>query len=63
MTWSAKFVRKDGSTLPALVNMTLVRDPSGSFIMARSVVFDDTVRKAANQALRSANAEMAWPCA
>ena len=54
-----EFVRKDGSTLPALVNMTLVRDPSGSFIMARSVVFDDTVRKAANQALRSANAEMA----
>ena len=54
-----EFVRKDGSTLPALVNMTLVRDPKGNFIMARSVVFDDTVRKAANQALRRANAEMA----
>jgi len=54
-----EFVRKDGSTLPVLVNMTLVRDPKGNFIMARSVVFDDTVRKAANQALRRANAEMA----
>ncbi len=34
--------RKDGTALPALMSATAVRDPSGGFVMTRTVVTDIT---------------------
>jgi PAS domain S-box-containing protein len=45
-------VRKDGSTFPALLSATAVRDEAGNFIMSRSTMFDITDRKKAEAALR-----------
>jgi PAS domain S-box-containing protein len=53
-----EFVRKDGSTFPALVNATAIYDGAGTFLMSRSTVFDNTERKQVEDALRVANAEM-----
>lgn len=44
--------RKDGSTLPALISATAIRDQEGNYLMSRSTVFDNTERKMADQALR-----------
>ncbi len=40
-------VRKDGSLLPVIVSATAVHDASGSYLMSRSTVFVDTLRKQA----------------
>jgi PAS domain S-box-containing protein len=48
-------VRKNGSTLPALVSATAVTDDSGNYLMSRSMVYDMTERRRAEERLRSVN--------
>jgi len=59
-------LRKDGSTLPLLVNAVAVYDEQGSFVASRATLVDNTERKRADLALRAseetlrlANAELA----
>jgi PAS domain S-box-containing protein len=47
-----EFVRSDGSTFPALLSSTAVRDADGRFVMTRSTVFDITERQKAENELR-----------
>jgi PAS domain S-box-containing protein len=51
-------IRKDGSTFPVLVNATAVRDAAGSYLMSRTVIFDNTERKRAEKALRESEAQL-----
>src|SRR5262245_45013873 len=44
-----ELVRKDGSILPVLVSATAVRDAKGNFVMSRSVLYDITERKRAEE--------------
>ena len=46
------FVRSDGTTFPALVSATIIRDADGKFVMTRSTVFDITDRQKAENELR-----------
>ncbi|MBK7450733.1 MAG: PAS domain S-box protein [Anaerolineales bacterium] len=45
-------IRKDGSLIPVLISATGVYDEDGNFVMTRSAVFDNTGRKAIEQAMR-----------
>ena len=54
-----ELVRKDGSLIPILVNATAVYDEQGNYTMSRSTVLDNTDHKAADEALRNANLELA----
>lgn len=47
-----ELVRKDGSSLPVLLNATAVYDEAGKFLNSRSTIFDNTERKQAEAALR-----------
>ena len=47
-----EFVRSDGTTFPALLNATAIRDADGKFVMTRSTVFDITDRQKAENELR-----------
>ena len=49
-------VRKDGTILPVLVSATAITDPDGNYLMSRSMVYDMTERKRAEEALRLASA-------
>jgi PAS domain S-box-containing protein len=49
-------VRKDGTILPVLISATAITDPDGHYLMSRSMVYDMTERKRAEEALRSASA-------
>src|SRR5919109_1583682 len=40
-----EMVRKDGTTMPVLLNATAVKDDHGTFVMSRSTVIDLTERK------------------
>ena len=42
-------LRKDGSILPVMLNATAVRDEAGKFVMSRSVLYDITERRRAEQ--------------
>ena len=53
------FVRKDGSIVPVLVSGDLVRDASGRFLHTRSIVIDNSERKARAQQLSRLQAELA----
>ena len=44
--------RKDGSPLEVLLTASAMRDAAGRFVMSRSMIFDNTERKRAEQALR-----------
>ena len=44
-----ELVCKDGSILPVLVSATAVRDSRGNFVMSRSVLYDITERKRADE--------------
>ncbi|MFN8464449.1 MAG: PAS domain S-box protein [Caldilineaceae bacterium] len=46
-------VRKDGSTLPVLLNAVAVYDEQGNFVASRSTLVDNTERRRAEQALRA----------
>ena len=47
-----KLVRKDGTTLAALLSATAVKDASGNYVMSRSTIFDITERKRADLELQ-----------
>ncbi len=47
-----QLIRKDGTILPALLSATAIRDESGDFVAARMTLFDITVRKQTEEALR-----------
>jgi PAS domain S-box-containing protein len=47
-----EMVRKSGTTFPALVSASAVKDSAGRFAMTRSTVFDITERKRAEEELR-----------
>ena len=44
-------IRKDGTTLPVLLNATAVKDSSGKFVMSRSTIYDIKDRKLAEKVL------------
>jgi PAS domain S-box-containing protein len=45
----AKFVRKDGSLFPVLVNAIALRDEHGEFLRSRASVYDNTARNKAER--------------
>jgi PAS domain S-box-containing protein len=45
-------VRKDGAILPVLLSATAIKDRNGNYVMSRSVVYDITERKLAEEAIR-----------
>jgi PAS domain S-box-containing protein len=47
-----EFVRSDGTTFPALLSSSVVRDANGKFVMTRSTVFDITERQKSENELR-----------
>jgi PAS domain S-box-containing protein len=47
-----EMIRKDGSILPVLVSATAIRDEQGNYVMSRSSIFDITMRKRAEEAVR-----------
>lgn len=51
-------VRKDGTTLPVLVNAGAVFDAAGAFVKSRSTLFDMSEMRRARTALEAANAEL-----
>jgi PAS domain S-box-containing protein len=46
------FIRKDGSLLPVIANAIAVFDDDGNFKSSRTTVFDNTMRKQTQEALR-----------
>ena len=52
------FVRANGTTFPALLNSTAIRDADGQFSKSRSTVFDITERKVAEEKFFQLNQEM-----
>ncbi len=54
-----EFIRKDGTILPVLLNATAVYDEQKNYILSRTTVMDNTEHKAADEALRNANLELA----
>lgn len=53
-----EMVRKDQSVLPVSLSATAIRDPSGGFLMSRSVLFDDTERKQSQEQIMGLNHEL-----
>ncbi len=53
------FVRKDGTIIPALVSGDMVRDADGRFVHTRSILIDNSERKARDEQLRRLQAELA----
>jgi PAS domain S-box-containing protein len=51
------FIRKDGSILPTLVSATIVNN-DGGYLMSRSVVFDNSERKKAQDALKKSEVQL-----
>ncbi len=51
-------IRKDGSTFPATINAVAIYDEQGRFVSTRSTLTDITQRKAVEEAVRYANAEL-----
>jgi PAS domain S-box-containing protein len=49
-------IRKDGTILPVLISATAITDPDGNYLMSRSMIYDMTERKRAEEALRLASA-------
>ena len=45
-------IRKDGKILPVLLNATAIKESDGNYVMSRSILFDNTERKKAEEALR-----------
>ncbi len=53
------FVKKDGSILPVLVGGDMVRDAQGKFLRTRSILVDNSERKAREEQLRAMQDELA----
>ncbi len=45
----AEFIRKDGSAIPVLVNVSAIRDERGEFVKSRASVYDISKRKKAEK--------------
>lgn len=54
-----EYRRKDGTTFPAALNATSVRDEKGAFVLSRSTVFDVTERKRAEAQIKALNHRLA----
>ncbi|MFN8376349.1 MAG: PAS domain S-box protein [Anaerolineae bacterium] len=52
-----ELLRRDGSILPVILNISVIRDEQGKFVMTRTTVFDSTELKKAQQALRESEAQ------
>lgn len=52
------FMRKDGTSFPAVVNSVAVFNENGQFIKSRSTVFDYTERKQTEENLKAVNLEL-----
>ena len=52
-----EFIRRDGTTFPSLVDAIAIYDDTGAYVMSRSTVFDITLRKQAETALRESEAQ------
>jgi PAS domain S-box-containing protein len=50
-----ELVRKDGSSMPILLNATAVKDESGNFIHSRSTIYDMTERNRSEEIIRKTN--------
>ena len=53
-----EFMRKDGTSFPAIVNSVAVFDESGNFVKSRTTVSDHTEMKKATAQLKAANKDM-----
>jgi two-component system, sensor histidine kinase and response regulator len=53
------FIRRDGSTLPALVSARMVSDADGRFVSTRATLVDNSERKARERQIASMQAELA----
>lgn len=53
-----EFVRKNGTTFPAVTNATAVRDVQGNFLYCRATVFDITERKKFENEVKDINASL-----
>jgi PAS domain S-box-containing protein len=47
-----ELVRKDGNILPVLINATVIKDEAGNYLMSRATMFDLSVRRQTEKALR-----------
>ncbi len=56
--FEVEMVRKDGTTLPVVINATAVRAENGDFIMSRSVLHDITERKKSEAEIRQLNQDL-----
>jgi PAS domain S-box-containing protein len=54
-----EYRRKDGSSFPALLSATTMRDSVGRYLMSRSTVYDISERKRAGDETRALNARLA----
>ena len=53
-----EYLRKDGSSFPASLSATSIRDAAGNFLSSRSTVFDITERRRIDKALMALNAQL-----
>ena len=53
-----EFMRKDGTSFPAIVNSVAVLDAGGNFVKSRTTVFDHTEMKKATAQLKAANKDL-----
>lgn len=51
-------IRRDGTLLPVLASATAVKDENGAFIMSRSTIYDISLKKKAEDALKQLNEEL-----
>jgi diguanylate cyclase (GGDEF)-like protein/PAS domain S-box-containing protein len=50
-----ELIRKDGTLLPVLISATAIKDAQGRYVMSRSMMYDVTDRKRAENALKRVN--------
>src|SRR3954452_4987643 len=50
-----ELIRKDGTLLPVLISATVIRDAQGRYVMSRSMAYDITERRRAENALKRVN--------
>ncbi|MBI3172167.1 MAG: PAS domain S-box protein [Chloroflexi bacterium] len=55
-----EFIRKDGSTMPSLINAIAIYDTQGNYMMSHSTVFDNTERKKAEVSLRESQENLQY---
>ncbi|MBI2752632.1 MAG: PAS domain S-box protein [Betaproteobacteria bacterium] len=53
-----EYVRKDGTTFPASLSATTIRDAAGKYLMSRSTVSDSTERKRIENEMKGLNAQL-----